>query len=80
MNQLEEAGIHIPIRHMSNSAATINFPKMHLDMVWPGTSLYSFYPGAEMAAAPTVELFPAMSVKASNGYSKKQTDCEKLIC
>lgn len=64
LNQLEDAGIHIPIKHMSNSAATINFPKMHLDMVRPGTSLYGLYPGAEMAAAPTVELFPAMSVKA----------------
>jgi alanine racemase len=64
LNELALLNIHIPIKHMSNSAATINFPKMHLDMVRPGTSLYGLYPGPEMAASPTIELFPVLSIKA----------------
>ena len=64
LNRLKDAGLVIPIKHMSNSAATINFPKMHLDMVRPGTSLYGLYPGPETAAANITELIPAMSIKA----------------
>ncbi|MCG8512789.1 MAG: alanine racemase, partial [Halanaerobiales bacterium] len=62
--ELEKEKIHIPIKHVSNSAATINFPEMHLDMVRPGTSLYGLYPGPEMAENPTIELYPVMSIKA----------------
>lgn len=64
INDLEVAGLSISLKHMCNSAATINFPQMHLDMVRPGTSLYGLYPGPEMANAPIVKLIPAMSVKA----------------
>lgn len=71
LNQLKEAGIYIPVKHMSNSAATINFPKMHMDMVRPGTSLYGLYPGPEMAANPKIRLIPAMSVKAKLVHIKQ---------
>ena len=64
LNGLEKQGIHIPIKHMANSAATINFPEMHFDMVRPGTSLYGLYPGPEMAAKPKIELYPVMAIKA----------------
>jgi len=64
LNGLEKDGVHIPIKHMANSAATINFPEMHFDMVRPGTSLYGLYPGPEMSAKPTVELHPVMAIKA----------------
>ncbi len=64
LQRLEKEGINIPIRHVANSAATINYPEMHLDMVRPGTSLYGLYPGPDMAQNPTVDLYPVMSVKA----------------
>lgn len=64
LKELEESNINIPIRHAANSAATINFPKMHLDMVRPGTSLYGLYPGPEMLENPTIDLYPVMSIKA----------------
>lgn len=64
LSELESIGVDIPIKHMANSAATINFPEMHLDMVRPGTSLYGLYPGPEMLKNPTIELYPAMSVKS----------------
>lgn len=64
INDLENEGISIPIKHVANSAATINFPKMHLDMIRPGTSIYGLYPSRDMAKNPTVNLYPVMSIKA----------------
>ncbi len=63
--------IHIPIKHVSNSAATINFKEMNLNMVRPGTSIYGLYPGPEMMANPTIELEPAMSIKAKLAHIKE---------
>jgi alanine racemase len=70
LQQIEDAGVYVPLKHMCNSAATINFPKMHLDMVRPGTALYGLYPGPEMAVNPKVELIPAMSIKAKLVFIK----------
>lgn len=41
---LEAAGIDIPIKHMSNSAATVQFPEWHRDMVRCGISVYGVKP------------------------------------
>lgn len=64
LDELKQQGITIPIRHMANSAATMNFKEMHLDMIRPGTSIYGLYPGPEMIENPTVDLYPAMSIKS----------------
>lgn len=69
--ELEKEGIKIPLKHVANSAATINFPKMHLDMVRPGTSLYGLYPGQEMRKNPTIDLYPVMSIKAKLVHIKR---------
>lgn len=61
---LRETGIDIGTKHIANSAATINFPSMHLDMVRIGISLYGLYPDAQMAVNPKIELHPAMQVKS----------------
>lgn len=45
---LDESGISIPIKHCCNSAGTINFPTMHLDMVRVGISLYGLQPSADV--------------------------------
>ena len=41
---LEFEGISFPLRHCCNSAATVLYPEMHLDMVRPGIILYGYYP------------------------------------
>ncbi len=64
VKELEQKGINIPIKHLANSGATINYPEMHLDMVRPGTSLYGLYPGPETAANTDVKLYPVMEAKA----------------
>ncbi|WP_152657017.1 alanine racemase [Oceanobacillus sp. CFH 90083] len=41
---VEAKGYPIPIKHCCNSAGTIAYPEMHLDMVRVGVSLYGLYP------------------------------------
>lgn len=43
-NELGRVGIQIPIKHVCNSAATLRFPYMHLDMVRVGILLYGLSP------------------------------------
>ncbi|MDI9498636.1 MAG: alanine racemase [Bacillota bacterium] len=42
--ELERAGVYVPIKHCCNSAALLRFPEMHLDMVRPGLVLYGQMP------------------------------------
>jgi len=40
INELYRRGLHIPLKHSSNSAAIAGFRKAHLNMVRPGIALY----------------------------------------
>ncbi|MGQ9674764.1 MAG: alanine racemase [Chloroflexota bacterium] len=62
LKSLSDAGISIPCRHVANSAATLEMPESHLDMVRCGIALYGLYPSVEVGHA--VALQPAMSLKA----------------
>ncbi|MCL2513266.1 MAG: alanine racemase [Oscillospiraceae bacterium] len=44
--RLRAEGVSFKIRHCCNSAASLRFPEMHLDMVRPGIILYGLYPSA----------------------------------
>jgi len=39
-DSLQAAGVHIPLRHAANSAAILQLPEAHLEIVRPGISLY----------------------------------------
>jgi alanine racemase len=65
LKNLEEAGIRIPIRHVCNSAATLNFSEMHLEMVRCGTAIYGHYPSP--VTNHSVPLRPAMTLKSRVG-------------
>lgn len=65
---IEAKGIPIPIRHIANSAAILDLPHMHLDMVRPGIILYGLWPSDEVVQ--TIELRPAMKFKAQVGFIK----------
>ncbi len=62
-------GIQIPIRHIANSAALLELPEMHLDMVRPGIILYGLWPSAEVKKE--LVLKPAMKFKAQVGFVKE---------
>ncbi len=46
INKLNEKGVEIPIKHVSNSASIIDFPEYNLDMVRAGAILYGHYPSS----------------------------------
>ncbi|AEY67814.1 alanine racemase [Clostridium sp. BNL1100] len=62
--ELQRIGIHIPVKHCANSAAIIEYPEMHLDMVRPGIILYGMYPSDEVDKSK-IDLKPAMTLKAN---------------
>lgn len=62
LRRLAEEGINPPLRHAANSAAALEFPPAHLDMVRLGISLYGYHPRGREAGGP--DLRPALSWKA----------------
>ncbi len=65
---IKAQGIHIPIRHIANSAALLELPEMHLDMVRPGIILYGLWPSEEVKK--NLLLKPAMKFKTQVGFVK----------
>ena len=63
LDTLEEKGLRIPIRHAANSAATLEMPETHLDMVRPGIIIYGLTPSADVDMS-IVPLKPVMTLKA----------------
>jgi alanine racemase len=59
---LEEEGIEIPVKHVSNSASIIDMDGWRMDMVRSGIITYGLYPSEEVAK-DVLDLHPAMSLK-----------------
>ena len=70
LNRLRKAGLEPPVRHAANSAALIDMPQSHLDMVRPGIASYGLYPSDEVNKTH-VHLKPAMALKARIIHLKK---------
>ena len=68
--KLRDADIDIPCRALSNSAAIMEIPSAHYDMVRPGIILYGCYPSDEVDRSQ-IDLKPVMSVKANIIHLKK---------
>ena len=68
VNRLQARGITFALRHCCNSAATLRFPHMHLDMVRPGIILYGLTPASWMDTL--LPLTPAMSLKTVTSLVK----------
>lgn len=63
LKELKKNGIEIPIKHIANSAAIIDMPEYHLDMVRAGIMLYGLYP-SDFVNKEKVVLKPVMTLKA----------------
>lgn len=62
VDRVEESfGIHIPLKHCSNSAGILELPQANMDMVRAGISLYGLYP-SDQVDRKTVSLKPALSL------------------
>lgn len=69
-DKLEDKGLHIPIKHICNSAGIMMYPEMHLDMVRPGVILYGMYPSDEVDKS-RLNLIPAMTLKSTVTHVKE---------
>lgn len=67
---LDDNGISIPLKHCCNTAGTMNFPEMHLDMVRVGIGLYGLYPDVSLKEHP-ISLQQAMTLKTKIACLKK---------
>ena len=63
LNNLKKKGVSVAIRHCANSAAILELPGVHLDMVRAGISIYGIYPSDEMIKEIS-PLAPVMSLKS----------------
>ena len=63
LSGLEQEGIDLPLRHISNSGGIIDFPPFNLDMVRPGIMTYGGYPGP--GREEKVRLTPVMTFKTT---------------
>lgn len=77
LERLEKEGVHIPVRHVSNSAATLRFPEMHLEMVRPGIILYGYYPSGDFEKG-IADLRPVMSLRARITHIKEMSEGETV--
>lgn len=59
-----------PILHMANSAAIMELPDSHFDMVRPGIILYGLYPSDEVDRR-VIDLRPVLSLKSHIVHLKK---------
>jgi alanine racemase len=70
IEDLKKEGLDIPLRHCANSAAVIDLPQTHLNMVRPGIMIYGLYPSLDVNTNH-LNLRPAMSFKARIAQVKK---------
>lgn len=70
LEELKKRGIEFKIRHVANSASTMEFKEFQLDMVRSGISTYGIYPSDEVDKGKLL-LEPAMSLKARISYIKE---------
>jgi len=48
VDDLRAAGLDIPLRHTANSAALLDMPDSHLDLVRPGIATYGLFPSSQV--------------------------------
>ena len=65
LKELKDAhGLEFKIRHCAASAAVLNYPCTHLDMVRPGIALYGHYPDPSCEGLDGPGLLPVMTLKS----------------
>ncbi|MBQ9119898.1 MAG: alanine racemase [Lachnospiraceae bacterium] len=67
---LAELGVSFAVRHMGNSAAIMELPQVHMDMVRSGISTYGLYPSEEVDKTKLC-LQPALELKSHVTYVKQ---------
>ena len=68
VDAIQDKGIKIKIRHIAESAAILEIPNAHFDMVRSGIITYGLYPSDEVSH--TIEIKPAMRLCARVAFIK----------
>ena len=63
----EKRSLPVPLRHVSNSAAVLQFPESHMDLVRPGLMIYGIYP---VGVPHTVQIAPVVKWRSQVAFSK----------
>lgn len=74
-DKLVKKGVSINIRHIANSAATMELPETHFEAVRPGIILYGYYP-SEYVDKSRLSLKPAMELKTNIVHIKEMKNGE----
>lgn len=61
---VDAAGLTPAVRHIANSAATLELPEAAFDLVRPGIAMYGVSPGGEVGPPEQYGLVPAMTLRA----------------
>ncbi|MBQ3229559.1 MAG: alanine racemase [Clostridia bacterium] len=79
LDELDSRGISVGLRHCCNSAATLRYPEMHLDMVRAGIILYGLMPSESVSDS---SILPAMklSARVCAVHELKKGDCVSYGC
>lgn len=72
IQQLEKVGIHIPLKHTSNSLGVINYPEGHFNLVRPGLMIYGLSSEEELSPEGDLrpKLKPLLSLRTKIAYLK----------
>jgi alanine racemase len=69
IGMVEDRGIHIPLKHCSNSAGIIDFPEANMNLVRAGITMYGMWP-SEDVSRDKISLRPVMSLKSHISFIK----------
>ncbi|MBW2304332.1 MAG: alanine racemase [Deltaproteobacteria bacterium] len=67
-----DQSIDLGLRHAASSAAILEYPESHLDLVRPGITIFGHYPSTKEFRKRRIELKPALSLKA-------RVSCVKIL-
>lgn len=69
VKKLEDKGVKIPLKHCSNSAALMDIPEAHFDMIRAGIVLYGLYPSDKVNRS-RLQVIPVMRLKSRISFLK----------
>ncbi len=74
LDNLEEAGVRVPLVHLANSAGAIDHPRARRDVVRTGIAMYGLPPSPQMTEAQSAglaSLRPVLSWKSAVSFVKR---------
>ncbi len=69
IEKIEQYNITIPLKHIANSGAVLEYRNSYCNLVRPGIMMYGVYPSA--SAKRTIEISPVLALKSKIVYLKE---------